>query len=817
MPNKIKLTSIYIGILLLSLATLMLEVSLTKVFSVAQWHHFAFMVISLALLGFGASGSFIAIFPSLLKRDSSKLLTLFSTIFAVTCIISFGIANLVPFDQYRLIVDRKQLLYLLVYYILLAIPFFLTGACLTIILTKEASRANQIYFFNLLGSGMGCLLVIPFLAQLGGSGIIIFAATLGAFAALLFSLGLSSKKAIPPLVVLVAILLFFSLSPPGFLEIRITPYKTLPTLMRFPGTEVLSTRWNSLARVDVVKSSTIRSAPGLSLKHQELPPPQLGITTDGDSLSAITNYGGDWDNLKFTAYLPTALPYRLRTEAEVLNIGCGGGLDILTALYNGAASVTGVEINPLVVDIVENKYRRFAQDIYSDPRVLIVVDEGRSFLRSSRERYDVIQIALLDSLAASSAGVYSLSENYLYTVQSFEDYYHHLSEQGLLSITRWLFLPPRDLVRLTSLALTALERIGVENPPNHLALIRTWGMGTFLLKRSEFTPEEIDKIKEFCKEMNFDLVYLPSIKSEEVNIYNNLPEPYYYRAISGLISTDDRRQFYRDYIIDIGPVTDDRPFFYHYFKWSNIFSLYKSMGRRWEPFILWGDLILAAVLGQALLAGIILILLPLLRRRDKSEGIAPKGLRHRILFYFLCLGLGYMFVEIALIQKFILFLGHPVYALSVILFSLLSFSGLGSFVSRKFGIDKIKRNLSILLILLGALILIYTFSLSVIFDLLLGQGLLIRIIMAIILLFPLGFVMGIPFPLGIRVTDSLYPSLIPWAWGVNSCASVVSSVLAVALALYFGFPTVLIIASAIYFMGWMTMRGIFKFGSEMEN
>lgn len=788
-------SALYVGLFLISVATLLLEVALTRILSVVQWHHFAFMVISIAFLGFGASGTILSVFPDLLKRNIHGLLTLLAGLFSVTTVGSFALTNRIPFDQFTIIWDRVQVLYLAIYYLAMAIPFMVSGLCIALLLTRMAERVGRLYFFNLIGSGVGCLVVVFLFWILDGPRVIVFAALLGALAALAFSWGLP-KKVIIISGGLMAILILLEFHPGPFLEINITPYKDLPTFLRFPKTEVLMTRWNSFSRVDVIKGPTIRYAPGLSYQYQKLLPPQLGITTDGGGLTAITNYEGDLANLEFTDFLPSALAYRLRHHAKVLNIGVGGGLGVLTALYHGASSVIGVEVNPIVVDILRNRYRKYAGDVFRSQKVKLVVDEGRSFLRRTGEKFDVIQIYLLDSYGI--AGAFGLSENYLYTVEAFEDYYGHLSPQGMLSITLWLSLPPRDMLRLCSLALTALENLGVEDPHDHITLIRSWGTVTFLLKKGKFGSQEKAEIGRFCRQKGFDIVYYSGIHPQEVNIYNRLKEPYYYRSVLELLSADDRTRFYEEYILDVAPTTDDRPFFHHFFKWKNLFALYQTLGRRWEAFVLWGDLILVAVLGQAVLGSLILILLPLwsFRRRvptirdEKQRGSWP------ILVYFLCLGIGYLFIEIVLIQKFILFLGRPIYAISVIICSLLTFSGVGSFLSERFEVGRLR----MLLPLLCGLVLVYLVFLPCLFGLFLGQGLVARITLSVGCLAPLALFMGMPFPLGIRVANKTAPKIIPWAWATNTCSSVVSSVLATMLALYLGFSTVLVGAGLVYLL-----------------
>ncbi|MFQ5815822.1 MAG: hypothetical protein ACE5G7_04935, partial [Candidatus Hydrothermarchaeaceae archaeon] len=613
---------------------------------------------------------------------------------------------------------------------------------------------------------------------------------LGALSSLLFSLNLSKRRMYGALAwtLLLAALVY---NPPEALGINISPYKSLSIALRYPGSDLLFTGWNAISRVDVVESPYVRYAPGLSYEYAGEIPPQLGITVDGDALSAITTYGGD---PAFFRYLPTAIAYGFGENQSVLVMGGGGGLEVLVALSSGAGSVTTTEINPLVVDAVK-RFKDFSGGVYEDERVEVVISEGRSFIRASDEEYDVIQLSLAGGAPASSTGIHALTENYIYTVEAFEDYYSHLSEGGVLSVTRWLLPPPREGLRMVSLAASALEDLGIDNPENHIAVVRSWGTITILVKENEFTPEEIEWIRVFCRARKFDVVYYPGVMADEVNVFNRFQEPYYYQVVHGLLSARDRARFYDDYLFDVSPVTDDKPFFFHFFRLDHIVPLYESMGEKWQPFIEGGYLV-PVVFAQALVLSSVFIFLPVYRFRRIEKSILRKW---RILGYFLCLGMGFMFIEIALIQRFILFLGHPVYAVSTVLFALLVFSGIGSLFTGGFHGDE--RVLRAIIPILSFFALLYLIFLPRLFQFSLGYDLFLRGLISIVSIAPLGFVMGMPFPLGIRLADRVDPELIPWAWAVNGCSSVLSSILAVMIALSLGFSTVLGLASGIYLFG----------------
>ena len=794
--------SAYLGVFLLSIASLAFQVTLTRVFSVAQWYHFAFMAVSIALLGLGASGSFLSLLPRLVRRASPPLLAGLSALFALGVVAGYLTINYIPFDSYCIAWERVQLLYLALYYLSLTLPSFFSGLVLGILLAAQPELAGRLYSFNMAGSGLGCLAAVAALPLLGGAGTVMLSALLGALAAVAFSgswkprAGTSGFRpsALSALYLLMAsALLFLAVHPPPFLEVRLSPYKGLSQALRYPGARIVFSRWNAFSRVDVLESEGVKSAPGLSLAYPEPPPPQLGLFIDGDDLSPITRP----DDPGFVDYLPVSLPYRLRPGARALIVEPRGGLDVLVALHTGASSVVAVESNPLVVEAVRDAFGEFAGGIYRNERVTVVTENGRSYVRRTGERFDLVQLALADTYRPVTSGAYSLSENYLYTVEAFVDYLAHLSEGGLLVVSRWLQTPPSESLRAGALAVTALERMGAERPERRLVVVRGWRTALLLVKNGDFTAGEIEAVKDFCRKRQFDLVYYPGIREEEANRYNVYQEPCYYRAFQELLF-GDRARFYARYPYDVAPPDDDRPFFFHFFKWSQAPEILQTFGKVWQPFGGSGYFVLVALLILALLASAALILLPLFLRRG-GRHVAPSQLsRGRVFVYFALLGFGYLFVEMPLVQRFILFLGHPVYAFAAVLFSLLLFSGLGSRASPRLPLA------GVLIVLVGA-ILLYPLVLPLLFRLLLGQSLGLRLLASVLMLAPLGFLMGVPFPKGVAIVGARAPDLVPWAWGINGCTSVLASIVSVMLAISFGLSWVLVAAGLAYAGGLAAM------------
>lgn len=788
----------YGGIFLISSASLAYQISLTRIFSIAQWYHFAFLVISIALLGLGAAGSFLMVFPQLVKKKITKTLFITTLGFSVTSLTSYLLINQIPFDPMRITWDKTQLLYILYYYILLSLPFFFTGLTVALAITHLHNQVNQIYFADLAGAASGCLVAL-FVFSLGGTtGAIGTVVLLGLLSSFCFSLQCMRRVFILLPLLLAGSFFVLARVESTLFQINISPYKGLMVALRYPSAELLSTKWNPFSRVDVVESTAARFAPGLSLNYQDSLPPQLGITIDGNNLNAITRYTGKKEELSFLSQLPSALPYYFKELEDVLILAPMGGLDILMGLYFGVKNIEGIELNPLVVNAVKHDFKNFSGYLYEQEGVRITTGEIRSYLSKTKKHYDLLQLSISNALGASSTGIYGLVEDYLFTEEAFNQYLDHLKEGGFFAITSYLLPPPRQELRTISLLLSVMEKRNILKHQLRLVVIRTWGTLTIVYKHGDFDAQEITQLKNFCHERNFDLVYFPGINQKEVNLYNQLKEPLYYRLIMQLIEKDSRKKLYRNYLFDLTPVTDDRPFFYHFFKWNKLKEVYQSVEGKWQ-FLIEGAYLVPVIFVQALLLSIIFILFPplLSSQRSAFKTVARKQTM-KIVSYFFWVGMGFMFVEISLIQKFILFLDHPYYAISLVIAGLLMSTGVGSYLSKRLSSTTRDKTALASLLILCLAIVIYSLILPPLFNLLLHYRLVIRQCFTLLMLFPLGILMGIPFPLGIRWLSSISPPLIPWAWCINGCSSVVSSILALMIALGGGFNLVLVLAACCY-------------------
>ncbi len=830
---------LYFAIALISAAGLAFEIALTRIFAIAQGYHFGFLAIMLALLGFGASGTALALRPALARADVMPRLVRFSLAFSLSLVASYLAINYLPFDAYRVAFERAQLLYLILYYLALVAPFFVGGLILGIPLVAFPTRAARVYAANLAGSGLGCIAALAALTLFGGPGAVIFAALLAALAALAFAaqddrtrintdehgkskLSVLISVHLCPISILpfALILLWLALliAPPPLFELQISPYKGLSQIMRLPDARRVFSASNAYARVEVVESSAIRSAPGLSLAYRGDLPTQRALFEDAESASPLTAAAPT----ALLDALPVTLAYRLRPNARALILKPGGGLEVLAALNHalseaegvGAREIIAVEENPLTAQAA----REYAPRAFGDSRVRVIATGARSFVARAPDRFDIVHLALSDSFRPVTAGAYALGENYLYTREAFRDYLNHLNDDGILVVSRWLQLPPTEEVRVGALALAALD---TTDPTQHILALRSFSTMLLLVKRTPFTAREIAIARAFAEQQQFDWIAAPDIRPwetsrfyPETNRYNFLPNNDYFNAFQPLLDRERRGAFLANYAYDITPPTDDRPFFFHFFKWEQTPQVLQLMGKQWQPFGGSGYLILFALLALSVVASGLLIGVPLVSLRGAffatkqspnrgSEtpalacGASVASSQTALLamtnewFYFACLGVGFLFVEVPLIQRFILFLDQPVYAFATVLFALLIASGAGSFASARVSL----RGAFIALVVA---ILIYPTLLPFVFQMFLGYAFAARVLIALVLLAPLGFLMGIPFPKGIARLNEIAPNRVPLAWGINGCASVISSILATMGALTWGFSWVMLAGAGAY-------------------
>ena len=707
--NSSQWREVYLCVALTTMATLLLELALTRIFSVVFYYHFAFLAISIALFGLGLGGVF-----------SYVVATWKAPLF--TCLGRLSVANslLVIVALAVLLAQGDNLSNwdLALVYFTTALPFFTAGAIVSLAISETIQHVGRVYFYDLAGAAAGCLLLLPLLKLVGGPDTVICAAvTFAVAAAIWHSLaGSVSGRAgsVALALALVAFLVYNHKHP--VLTIRHAKGQAIAN--------EIFTQWNDLSRIGIV-----RQADGSN-----------SIVIDADAATAIAKFdlaNLTPDNVRDLTLQGPALPYAVRPGAKTLIIGPGGGWDVARALYSGSTDVTGVEINGIIADtIMRERFAGLSNNLYLRPDVHIEVEDGRSFVRRSTEKYQVLQATLVDTWAATAAGAFALSENNLYTSDAFRDYLLHLTDDGLLAITRWGFDPPRESLRLISLGIDALGQIGEKEAWRHVIVSRqgsTQGYGaldTVLISRKPFTAVDIARARAIFAAGVQQPIYYPG--SEMPNQFRDLllsPNPAAYE---------------RNYTFDITPVTDDRPFFFYTVQPRDLWAFMKGGAETADRKINKAVPLLFGLMAISLVATLLILVAPPLVLGARLP--THRGVRG-FLVYFLFIGTGYILIEVGLIQKFVLFLGHPTYALTVVIFSMLVSSGIGSFVSsRMLGRDEGR------LIKVLGLIALMTALLAIVVSSLLSAlvwlPLPLKMVLTVALIVPLGLRHGHAVPHG---------------------------------------------------------------------
>ncbi|MGH4011304.1 MAG: hypothetical protein ACRDTH_24610 [Pseudonocardiaceae bacterium] len=794
---------VYLGVGSVAAATLLYEVALTRIFSIAYGYHFAFLAMSLGLLGLGASGTLLGFRPPPHQPLRSTLLARLAAAASLALVCGYAVSNLIPFDPYRVGWEPSQLVLLAGYLLCYAVAFLLAGLVLGLPLTRWPARASGLYGAVLAGSAAGAVSALVVLDRADPTVAVLLAGLMAALGSCAFACA-RSVAGTPPgpvrgadrFVGLAAagLVLVILWQTPSWFEIRLSPYKPLSQMENFPDAQVLERRYSAASRIDVVSSSAIHSAPGLTLQYQGVLPEQSAVVVDGEVVLPLTAREGL--TAGFVDGLPTSLAHRLRPASRTLVLEPGGGLEVLSALELGAPSVVAVENNRLLAELLTSELPSQSGGIYQDPRVELVVSNPRGYLSRSPETFDLVTLALSENRRAVTTGAFSLSEIYPLTAEAFDAYLAHLAPGGLLVAHRWLQLPPTEELRAGALVADALRRAG-KNPATRIIAIRSFSTMLILAKQEPFTQPEIELAKGFVRERQFDLVWYPGIQPGEANVANVLRRDRYHESFQDLLSNE--QAFYDRYAFDVTPPRDTRPFFFHFFKWEQTPTVIALLGRTWQPFGGSGYLILVALLVLTTGLSLALLLIPAaaIRRRDPHR--TQHNSRAPPMVYFAALGLGFLLVEVALVQHLVLLLDHPARSFAIVVFGLLAFSGLGSMVSARIP----WRGALAALVVAVALCPVV---LSAVLPVALGWGLGVRIGITLLVLAPLGLLMGVGFPRGLASLGAARPSRLPLAWGVNGFASVVSAILAAMIALSWGFEVVFGCAALAYAIALLAAR-----------
>jgi spermidine synthase len=785
---------------ILSAAILAYQLVLMQLLSISHWYHFAYMVISVALLGFGASGTFLSIARDWLLRRFDTALLWCCIGFAVSVLVCTYLSQQIEFIPFLVVWQPWKLWSMLGYFLLLLIPFFLGAFGIGLVFTRHTSYISQLYFANLLGSAIGGIAGLVLMWWFFPRYLPLAVSLAGAVASIISLWRVRNRPATvvfgaAPLVLLYVWQLRFPL------EIRVSEYKSLAKMLNLPDARVVQEEESPYGLVQVVESDLLRYAPGLSLSYTQPTPHQDGIFKNAEWVGAALHPQAGVPPLEYLQYTTSALPYVLLHSDSICIIGVGAGSEVLTALAASPKLIIGLDLDPVLLSVTQRYLSKTIPETAFSGKVQFIASEGRGFLTRTSAQFDVIAIPLLESFNTGVTGIYGINEDYLFTVESFSLMLSKLRPNGILSVTEWIKVPERSVLKLSATLLEALRTIGVKDASDHLAAIRSWGTATILIKPTPFQEPEIHQIREFCTSRGFDLMFVPGVQEEETNRYHQLQQPLYCSAITALLSPR-REEFIRQYPFDIAASSDQHPYFGHFLRWKNLPWFVEQVGNKGVPFLEWGYIVIIVTLLVVATVSFVLILLPLFflkRRRMGGSGFVKPFL------YFGGIGVGYMLFEMVLIQRLTLLLGHPLYSVSAVIAGMLLFSGLGSLAIRA-GRGVPLLTLKWIFVGIFLMSIVYMITLPGIIRGLIHLPDVWRYGVAVLLVAPISFLMGMPFPSGLARLDWLNTSLVPWGWGINGFVSVVSAVLAVILSIELGFSGVFFLAGGCYLAALFTRR-----------
>lgn len=786
------------GLFFITSATLLLEILNTRLLSVVTWYHLSFFAVSMAMFGMAAGALWVYLKPQKFPReDALSSLYRYSILFALSTLICHLIILFTPLSTLGGW-DAANFFKMTLITLAVAIPFAFSGVVITVALTQVPGNSGLIYAVDLVGAALGSLACLALLSVLD-----------------------ISSATIASTVVTVLAILFFQRAKTGRSDLRWVALAVVLAIGAFAnsqftsGLRVFYPKGNEISYSDqTIEYWTIHGQILLSPAEERVGPfywgagagaPVIegmklqGLVIDGEAGTAVTQWDGNREGLEWPRFDVTSLPYHLRKEGNVAVIGVGGGRDILTALWAKSKHITGIEINGAILDILQDRRRDFVS-LDQQPEVEFVHDEARSFLTRSDETYDVIQMSLIDTWAATGAGAFTLSENGLYTVEGWQIFFDKLAPNGLLSVSRW-YSPEAlsETNRLISLAAMSLLEQGVDNPGEHAVLVARNTVATLLVSPTPFSDADLDQIESVAAEMAFTVLHSPRQESSERLIRDALAS-----KSSAQLEAATQHEF-----LDFSPPLDSRPYFFNILKPSALLSTDAELG---ELGIVAGGNLLAtytlmllcllAFIGVTLVIGVPLLL--------SGKPQLPKGVFGSGLLYFACIGTGFMMVQIPLIQRFSVYLGHPVYAVSVLLFSMIIAAGLGSSLSDRIAVERDRRWTFVLPLTIVAMIIALYLLSGPIIQATIDQGLLVRCLIVILLVAAAALPMGMCFPLGLRLFRQYSDDCLPWLWGVNGATGVLASVLAVAISMWSGINSSLLVAIGCYALLIVPARALSK-------
>lgn len=778
---------------LLSVALLAYQVAIMQLLSLVQWYHFASMVISVALLGFGAAGTALSLMQKWLLQYSNTILPVLMIICGLTMTGSAVLSHsgFARFDSYLLFVDRSQWTALLFNYILFFLPFFFGALALGIIFVKYVWDIGKFYFSNLAGSGVGAVIAAALSWYFWPATLPVVIALIAIAAGFLVMRSTNRWHIIIPGLVVTAFTAYYIMYP---VRPVMSEYKSLSRTMNLPASRIIIQQPSPYGFVQVASADALRYAPGLSLAFSGEVPVKATVFNNGDWFGPLVSWNPG-DIFHLLDYTTMALPYAIKKRNKVLVLHAGTGLDVSHALSQGALQINVVESHKAIANLLLHELADDNDSLFYHPAVKMHVTEPRTFLAATQKKYDLIALPLVGTFGGGS-GLSAMREEYSLTKEAFLQMWDLLEPDGVISISAWMDYPLRNPLKTVATLAETAEEAGITSLSLHLAAVRSWGTVSFLLKKSPFTSADTSQVRLFCANNFFDPLLLPGLKAGERSVYNGMSDSSFFAYIDEAVS-GSRDLLYKEYDFHLRPATDDKPYFSQFLRWESLPHLSGIFGTQSVPFLELGWQVSAITFLQLSLLAFLLIILPLFKI----------GLRSRYkgwtFLYFSGLGIGYMLFEIVLIQRFILFFGNPVYAAALVIGIMLFASGAGSYYSSKFEVNRSFMQRILLFVVL--LLLVYTYFLSPLLQACTGFPMEIKLLISLITIACPAFLMGMPFPSGLRALSKKAEKNIPWAWGINSCMSVISAAFASLLAVEVGFTTVMVLAVLAYAMSMLSV------------
>jgi hypothetical protein len=810
------------------------EIFVMRVFSVGSWSNFGFLIISTALLGFGLAGTLLTLISKKVKQAPNKWLSLCAIAFLPAMSLGYVVSQMIPFNPILVSQDAMQLLWVGVYYLVFGIPFFIGAMFIGIMFMVLSSKMYRLYFWNMAGSGLGGLFILLFMYLMPPAYLIYPLILLSAVATLLSIIiydnegqryMVKSRQLAATGIIFAVSLLVLIL----FGGINVSEYKSINYARNYRDSKLVHHSSSPVGEMHVYASSLYHSAPGLSdmaiIDLLDNPRQDFwGLYTDGDGPLYIMGKLVESETA-YMDYLPMSAPYNILVKPNVLLVNLNGGISAHLGLYKGSSHITIAEPNTELVRLIKDDpvISNYNGHLLDNEKISIVNEEPRAHCVVNKNTYDLVEISLIDAIGFDKAQGYSITENFRYTKEAIREYLDSLKDDGVLSITVWNMLePPRNVLKLLSTITSTLRDLKLDKPGDHLyAFGLHRSTATILLKKTGFTADDIQKLNNFVELMSFEQIYYPSMPKSTKNFTNIMayyinyfsseleqsklreerfkPSDLYHLALFEMLEGREDK-LYRDYIFDISPMTDDRPYYSSYLKSDKLMSY---LGQPLKIIEEWGFLLILGVFIQSILFAALIIIIPVVGRF--RELFAEKKKTIRVIIYFSCLGLGYMLMEMFLIQRLVFFLSDPIFSTSIVLTSMLVISGLGSIAS-KFLAKTRTRVVRIAVFMITLTVLFYLFGLAPLLQQFLGVPLFIKALISILIIAPAAFFMGMPFPNALLALDNSRPRLLPWAWGMNGALSVTGSVLARMISIPFGFSFVLIVTALTYILAGFLYR-----------